>query len=445
MQPVSRRSLGLSALVLFGVAYLAPLIVLGTFGVVAQASKGASAGSYVLALVAMMLTAMSYGRMAGLMPVAGSAYTYVRNAIDDRVGFMVGWAILLDYLFLPMVIWLIGAAYLSEAFPHVPTWLWIAAFILCTTSLNVIGFKVAKAANALLMALQFLIIAMFVLIAVVVVARHAGPAGLLDTAPFVNPHTGIHAVSAGAAIAAYSFLGFDAVSTLCEEAKSPQQTVPAAIGLTALIGGGIFVVVAYTAQLVHPGFFFTDPAAAAVEIARSVGGTWFAAVLLFGMVIAQFASGIAAQAAGARLIYAMGRDGVLPKRLLGQLSPTFGTPAASVVLTGVVGVLALLMTVESSTSFINFGAFTAFTAVNLSVIAMWFRERPRQGPLGVFTWLLAPALGAAIDLWLLFKLDDRAVRLGVLWVTVGLGVLIYLTRGFRQPPPCLATAAASQE
>ncbi|MDE2304536.1 MAG: APC family permease [Gammaproteobacteria bacterium] len=435
--PTNRRRLGLPALVLFGVAYLAPLIVLGTFGVVAQASRGASAASYLLALLAMMLTALSYSRMARLMPVAGSAYTYVRNAIDDRVGFMVGWAILLDYLFLPMVIWLIGAAYLTEAYPAIPAWTWILAFIVLTTVLNVIGFKIAKTANALLMGLQFLIIAIFVALAVAYVMSRAGTAGLVSALPFLDPHSGPEAISAGAAIAAYSFLGFDAVSTLTEEAQSPQRTVPAAIWLTASIGGGIFILVAYTAQLVHPGAAFADPAAAAMEIARRIGGAWFAAVLLIGMIIAQLASGIAAQAAGARLIYAMARDGVLPKRGLGRLHPVFGTPAASVVLTGVVGLLAFGLTVESSTSFINFGAFSAFAAVNLSVIALWWRGRGHRGDRNAWAWVVAPACGAAIDLWLLSRLDGRAVRLGLIWVAIGFGVLIHLTRGFRRPTPCL--------
>ncbi|HWU01253.1 MAG TPA: amino acid permease, partial [Novosphingobium sp.] len=150
----TRAHLTLSALVLFGLAYLAPLIVLGTFGVVAQAAHGAAASSYLVALLAMLFTAASYGRMAALHPVAGSAYTYVSRAIDRRVGFMVGWGVTLDYLFLPMVIWLIGAAYMHDAFPGVPMAVWVLGFIVITTALNWVGFRVAKSANAWLMAVQ---------------------------------------------------------------------------------------------------------------------------------------------------------------------------------------------------------------------------------------------------------------------------------------------------
>ncbi|NBT06375.1 MAG: amino acid permease, partial [Betaproteobacteria bacterium] len=146
------RTLGLRSVVLFGLAYMTPIIVLGIFGITADLTLGASAGAYALGLIAMLFTAFSYGQLARVFPVAGSAYTYVRKSINDHLGFLVGWAILLDYLFLPMVIWLIGGAYLQAQFPSVPFAIWILIFIALTTALNIIGFKVADKANFALMA-----------------------------------------------------------------------------------------------------------------------------------------------------------------------------------------------------------------------------------------------------------------------------------------------------
>ena len=435
----SRRHLGLSSLVLFGLAYLAPLIVLGTFGVVAQASHGATAGSYLLAMLAMLFTAASYGRMAALYPVAGSAYAYVCHAIDRRVGFMVGWAVTLDYLFLPMVIWLIGAAYVHDQFPQVSMPIFVLGFIVVTTILNIVGFRVAKGVNGLMMLLQMLVIVLFVVLAAVFVA-HSG--SVVSAAPFINAHSGLAPIAAGAAIAAYSFLGFDAVTTLSEETVEPRKSLPRAVWLTALIGGILFVVVSYITQLAHPGYAFTDVSAAANEIALAIGGRWFKAVFLAGLVIAQFASGVAAQAAGARLIHAMARDGVLPGKALGRLHPRFGTPAAAVLLTGVIGLLALRLTVESSTSFINFGAFTAFTAVNLSVIATALRRRREGGAreghrANIWGWYIVPLCGAVTDGWLLTRLEPQAITLGLTWLIIGLAMLAWLTKGFRAPPPAL--------
>ena len=167
-------TLGLGGVTLFGLAYMAPIIVLGIFGVIAEASAGASAGSYLLATVAMLFTAASYAKMSVHYPVAGSSYTYVRKALDSRLGFLVGWTILLDYLFLPLVIWLIGAAYLTGAFPAVPAWVWILLFIVVTTALNIIGLKVADKANFVLMAMQFLVLTLFVVFSVTFMVSHHG-------------------------------------------------------------------------------------------------------------------------------------------------------------------------------------------------------------------------------------------------------------------------------
>ncbi|WP_328443838.1 APC family permease [Amycolatopsis sp. NBC_00438] len=424
-----QRRLGLPGVVLFGLAYMAPLIVLGTFGIVATTTEGAVPSAYLLALVAMLFTAASYGKMAATHPVAGSAYTYVRKAVDARAGFLVGWAVLLDYFFLPMVIWLIGGAYLSAEFPGVPNWIWLISFILLTTILNVLGIQIAEKANFVLMAFQILVIGFFVVLSIKQVL-HVGDA-LASTQPFFHPGTTLGTISGGGALATYSFLGFDAVTTLTEETTEPRKTIPRAILLTALIGGGIFIVLAYFTQLAHPGSSFTDESSAAFEIATTIGGNLFASFFLAGLVVAQFASGIAAQASASRLMFAMGRDGVLP-RVFGKLQPKFATPVFGIVLTGIVGLVALALDVSTSTSFINFGAFTAFTFVNVSVIATWLRDRSGKR---VLTWVVFPVIGAVVDLWLLVNLDGIALIFGLVWLAIGVVVLAAITRGFRRPPP----------
>jgi putrescine importer len=421
--------LHLRGVVLFGLAYMAPLIVLGTYGIVADTTSGTVPTAYILATVAMLFTAASYGRMAGVYPVAGSAYTYVRKAIDPRAGFLVGWAVLLDYFFLPMVIWLIGAAYMSAQFPDIPSWIWVVGFILITTVLNVLGIRVAVGVNFLLMAFQLLVILFFVILSLRQVA--GGGHSLLSGVPFYHNGSSFGGISAGAALAAYSFLGFDAVTTLTEETFEPRRTIPRAILLTALLGGVLFVILAYATQLVHPGAQFHDESSAAFEIATDIGGNLFAAVFLAGLMVAQFASGIAAQAGASRLMYAMGRDGVLPKRFFGYLQPKLETPVFGIALIGIVGLGALALDVTTSTSFINFGAFTAFTFVNLSVIALWLRRREGS----ILRNIVVPVVGAAVDVWLLVHLDGIAITLGLCWLALGVCYLAYLTRGFRRPPP----------
>ena len=387
----------------------------------------------------MMFTAGSYGRMAVLHPQAGSAYTYVGKSISRKLGFLVGWAMLLDYMFLPMVVWLIGASYLNAQFPAVPIWVWVLGFIVLTTAINIIGLNVADKINYALMFFQALVIVVFMVLSIRSVLGGTGEGTLLSITPFVGEGSSLSAVVAGAAIAAYSFLGFDAVTTLSEETRDPEHTIPRAIMLVALIGGLIFIAIAYTTQLVHPGFVFADESSAAYEIAAQVGGNLFTAVFIAGLCFGQFTSGIATQASASRLLYVMGRDGVLPKRIFGKLGKRFDTPVFSILLVAVVGLIATFLDVATSTSFVNFGAFIAFTMVNVCVVCSYVRagedERRERFRGGALLNIVAPLIGAACCIYLLVHLDMHAVVLGISWLTIGIIILAVLTKGFRRNPP----------
>jgi len=429
-----QRTLSLGSVVLFGIAYMTPIIVLGTFGILAQSTAGMVPAAYLAALVAMFFTAMSYGRMASAFPVAGSAYSYVRKAISPKLGFIAGWAVLLDYLFLPMAIWLIGAAYLNSAFPAVPQWIWVLAFIGITSAINIVGLKLANGINALLMLVQFLVLVAFVALCVHYVGGDASTP-LWSIKPFFNGDMQMPLIMSGAAIACYSFLGFDAVSTLTEEPRDPRRTIPRAIMLITLIGGLIFVGVSYFVQIAHPSFQFDSVDSAAYEIARNIGGDLFVSIFLIGLIVGQFASGLSAQASGSRLLYAMGRDGVLPKSFFGTLHERFGTPINSILLCAVVALLALKLDVTTSTSFINFGAFLAFSLVNLSVIFHYWIGGEKRGLREFVLFLLFPFIGLAADLWLMVSLDHLAIYLGLSWLAIGVVYLAVLTGGFRRQPP----------
>lgn len=438
-QPATlKRVLGLRSLVLFGLAYMTPMIVLGIFGIVAEVTAGASASAYAIALIAMIFTAASYGRLSSAFPVSGSAYTYVRKTIDSRAGFAVGWAILLDYLFLPMVIWLIGAAYMQAQFPGVPVFVWILVFIAITTILNIIGLKVADRTNLVLMAFQALVLVLFVAFSIAFVLGGGGTGSLLDSGPFLGESGTLTAITAGAAIAAYSFLGFDAITTFTEETIEPKKTVPRAILLVAIIGGIIFIVVSYTTQLVYPGGTFDDVGSAAFTIAGQIGGAAFSALFLAGLIMAQFTSGLAAQASASRLLFAMGRDGVLPKKAFGSIATRFKTPVFNIIAIGVVGLIALFLDIATSTSFILFGAFLAFTMVNIAVVAHFARERKAGRSLSAVTHVVFPLIGAIVCAYLLFQLDSTAIMLGLVWLGIGLVVLAIVTKFFRVAPPEVA-------
>ena len=438
--PKLSANLSLMSVVLFGVAYMSPAIVMLTFGVIASTSDGATPSAYIVATLAMSVTALSYGKMARIFPVSGSAYTYTRRVIDSRVGFLVGWAILLDYFFLPMVAWLIQSLYLNAQFPSVSVWWWLLANVVVTTAINVLGIVLADRVNRTLMTLTILGILTFVVMCIAHLGQHGGS---VNVDPFWNSATSVTAVSSAAAIAAYSFLGFDAISTMSEETRDPQRTIPRAILLAALVGGLIFVVVSYVMQLVHPGGSFKDESTASYSMSVLVGGQTFADIINIVVIIGGFASGLAIQASTSRLMYVMGRDGVLPRRVFGHLHPKLRTPIYNLLLIGAAALFAVNLSLDTATSFINFGAFLTFTMVNVCVIVYFVRQR-HELPLSRLGYVVMPVLGAVVDLYLLTKLSSTATYLGLGWLAIGIVLLAVLTSGFRKAPPemSLETEAA---
>ena len=424
--------LSLLSVVVFGLAYMAPGIVMSIFGVISSTSDGTAPTAFALATAAMLLTALSYAKMAKIFPNSGSAYVYARRLLDSRVGFLVGWAILLDYLFLPTVAWLFQSFYLAAQFPDIPVWAWLALNAGLTTLINITGIVLTDRVNKTLTLLVVTVIGIFIAYCLAYLGGNP-PASL--TEPFWNTATTVSSVAAAAAIAAYAFLGFDAVSTLSEETKDAKRNIPRAILLTVLVGGILFVAVSYIMQLVHPGGDFEEAATAAYAMQVLVGGQFYANITNILFIVGGFASGLAIQASTSRLLYVMGRDGVLPRRLFGRLHPRTKTPIFNLLLVGAMATLALNISLEIATSFINFGAFLAFATVNLCVIAYFIRSRRRGTNLSIVSFIVLPVLGAAVDIYLLTQLSPIAITIGCCWIGLGILYLVFLTKGFREEPP----------
>lgn len=436
-EPQMKKTLGLMSIVLFGLAYMGPIIGIGVFGVIAAASDGAAAGAMFIATAAIFFTALSYGRMARHFPNSGSAYTYVRKSIGPRSGFMVGWCLLLDYVFIPLVIWLVGVEYLYAQFPEIPRALWFFIFIAITTVVNVIGIKVADRANMVVISFQFIILAIYFFLAIRHIIQTGGTEAFITLEPFIGVHQELGPIASGAAIAAYVFLGYDAVTTLSEETKNAERNIPIGVVLVALVGGVIFVSIIFLLGIIAPGTDFANPDTVGSHVALTIGGHLFAAFFLAALVAQQLNAGIAAQASAARLLYAMGRDGIFPRRFFGRLSRRFLTPVNNILLSGVIGLGGIFLSLSMSTSFVNFGAFIGFTMVNVAVIAFFYRNR--NTGLNPWLYIVLPAIGAIVDVYLLVNLDINAKIVGSTWVALGFIYLLVLTRGFTRPTPELST------
>jgi amino acid transporter len=439
-EPTLLPRLGLWGLVFFGLAYMGPNVVVATFGIVSLGSGGAAPLAYLSATVAMTFTAISYAVLSREYPTSGSAYTYVGALLGRVTGFFAGWVILLDYLFLPMVLWLIVSTYMNAQYPSVPIWVWLVTVITATTAVNLLGLALAEKVNTFFLMVTLAAVAALVIVMVAHLGHHGG--GDMGRAMWPS-HTPLGQLGSAAGIAAYSFLGFDAISTLAEETRDPRRNIPRGIILTVLAGGAIFFVVALLMQMVHPGSSFHDPDTAGYQIARMAGGQTFANVRNIFANVAAGAAAIAIQATSSRLLYVIGRDNVLPRSVFGRLSRTFRVPWVNIVLIGAIGLIATRLDIDTATSLINFGAFLAFILVNVS-FGVWIWRR-RDAPASVARRLamtVIPVLGALVDLYLFVKLSHVAHVVGLIWLAIGIVVVCFATRGFRRPVPRIVDGSA---
>ncbi|MBY4039259.1 APC family permease [Rhodococcus fascians] len=428
--------MGTPALVVFGLAYMAPMAVFTTYGVVNELTAGHVPAAYLITLVAMLFTAASYAVLVRAYPVAGSAYAYARRAFGGSIGFLTGWALMLDYLLLPLTNYLLIGVYLNASFPAVPTWAYALGAVVLVTTLSVVGVGVVRSANLLLVGIQVIFVAVFAVLALIYLNENPGVSILT---PIYSQGIEAAGLFTGAATLALSFLGFDAVSTMSEEARDPRRTVPRAIMLTVLVGGVIFFVVSMLATLIEPDpSAIANPDTAAIEIMAMTAGHWLQTFFLASYLAACIAAALAAQTSVTRILYAMGRDGVLFRRVFGYLSPRFRTPIGAVLFVGIVSVPALSIDLAALFSIVSFGALAAFSLVNLSVIKNFLIDSRQRGARNVAIYGIVPGIGFLLTVYLWFSLSALALTVGLSWLAIGAIYLAWLTRGFRRPPPEVA-------
>ena len=433
-----RQPLGLVGLVLFGLAYMVPLAVFTTYGLVTQMTKGHLPTAYLLTLAAMLLTAYSYGRMVQAHPYSGSVYTYTRKAFGACFGFIAGWTLLLDYIFLPLLSYLLIGIYLSEYFPGVPTAVWVLGSIALVTALNLVGIESITRVNWVLIVAQLVFIVVFVALSIHNLSGQAEPVSLLK--PFHHEGFSMPLIMTGAAVLCLSFLGFDAVSTMAEETPNPRRTIPLAIMAVSLIGGLLFLVVSYCAQMVFPEWnSFADPDSASVDVMRRVGGELLVSAFTATYVAGCFASAMVSQASVSRVLFAMGRDGALPRRL-GKLVTNKRVPANAILLVSLFSLIALFITLDTVANMISFGALFAFSAVNLAVIKHYLGDQKLRGTRNYLLYAVLPGLGFLSTLWLWTSLSGMSFAIGLCWMGLGLVCLFCVTRGFRVGMPELQMA-----
>lgn len=425
------RTLSLRHLVVYGMISMVPIAPMALYGFVAQQNFGMVPLVFLVGIVAMLFTALSYKRLSGAFPIAGSVYAYVQRGWHPYLGFLAGWMILADYLLIPALLYVFSASWLHGLLPEVPTWAWVLAFVVFNTVVNVLGIKLQAKAHFILLFIELVVLALFLGFAIdfVFIAGHG--TGGWSIVPFYQPqHVNAGFIATATSIAVLSFLGFDAISTLAEETRDPRKTVGNATVLVLLMLGVIFIGQTYLAALAHPDYRSLDANLGFFQIGREVGGAWLYVLLIIVNVIASgIANALSSQLAISRILYSMGRDRVLPaSTFLSAVHPRLKTPVNATLLVAVLSiVLALLVPEEVTLKLVNFGALTAFMLLNITVFVFFYLKQKRYRQ--IFSYLVFPAIGLLVVGFVWLGFDRTTFVFGGAWLLVGavLGVFKYKT------------------
>jgi amino acid transporter len=426
--PRLRRALTLWDLVFYGIVLVQPVAPMGIFGVVSTEARGHVVTTILIGMCAMLLTAVSYGRMARAYPSAGSAFTYVGQELHPGLGYLTGWGMVMDYVLNPIIctVWCSKAA--MNFLPEVPFPAWVTFFAGLFTALNLRGVKASARTTEVLAIGMFVVLLLFLASAVRYLLGVPLDAAAL-TRPFYDPETfSLGLVLTGASIASLTYIGFDGISTLSEEVENPRRNILLATVLTCLITGILAVIQVYAAQLVWGTWTgFPDVDTAFVHVAGKAGGPVMFAVLNATLLVANMGSGSSAHLGAARLLYGMGRSRALPERFFGAVDARRNIPRNNVLLVGgVAWVGGLLLTYQLGAEMLNFGAFIAFMGVNLAAFTRyWVRAEDRR-----VTNLIWPLLGFAICFYLWWSLRTPAKIAGGLWLGAGVVYGAIRSRGF---------------
>jgi putrescine importer len=426
-----KRSLGLWDLIIIGIVIIQPIAPMGIYGVIQNAAYGHAVTTILIAMVAMLFTAISYGKMARVYPSAGSAYTYVGREIHPALGYITGWAMVMDYILNPLICTVICSKLTQNILPEVPYWILAIFFASMFTVLNLRAVKTSARINEVLAAGMTIVVIIFFafVIRFILGLEHLGSAFFLQ--PFYNPATfSFKAVFHGTSIAVLTYIGFDAISTFSEEVENPRRNIMLATVLVCLLAGVLSAVEVYAAQLVWgPGQFPADKVESAFPlVAQRVGGFFLFHLLNFTILIANIGSGMGAQLGAARLLYGMGRSNGIPKKFFGAVEPKNRIPRNGVIFVGAIALLgAFWISYERGAELLNFGALIAFMGVNAAAFVHYYWRATEKR----WTALVPPVLGFLICAFIWKNLGKYALILGVVWMAVGISYGAVKTKGFQ--------------
>ena len=429
--PRLRRTLTLWDLILYGVIVIQPVAPMSVFGVLSDRGRGHVVTAILIAMVAMLFTGIRYGRMARVYPSAGSAFTYVAQEINPAVGYITGWSMVMDYMLNPLICTIWCAQEAHQFAPGVPVVIWKIFFAGVFTLLNIRGIKTSARINAGMAAAMGAVVVVIFVAAARYLFGHPHSDPLFFTRPFYDPQTfTLGGLFGCTSIAVLTYIGFDGISTLSEEAENPRRNILLATVLTCLTIGILSAFEVYAAQLVWPASQpFPNVDTAYVYVAGRAWAPLFV-VVGFTLLLANFGSGMGAQIGAARLLYGMGRSNALPNSFFGAVDAKHRVPRNNVIFVGAIALAgSFFLSYGLGAEMLNFGALIAFMGVNAAAFLRYYVREPQKKLLN----FLPPVLGFFICLALWLNLSNPAKIVGSIWMLLGIAFGIWKTKWFRIP------------
>ena len=413
-------------LVVYGLVYVSPIGPWSTWGFAGDLSGGIVALVYLLGAVALSFTAFSYAAMCAEVPDAGSVYAYARFAMGDTIGFLAGWMVLLDYLLLPALMYVFCGVSLSLFIPVVPSWAWVLLIAAYCLGVNWFGVKTSARFNFATLILQFLLLAIVLTAALVVMNRAGMPTFTADA--WWRPTASLGGVFSGASLCVMAYLGFDAITTLTAEVRKDQRhLVGRAVIFSILLLGALAVLNAWILSDLSRGFKFApDLTTAAFDLLGAKVGPNFGRFVTWASVLATAISITPPMvSAVGRVLYSMADKGAMPY-FMAKLNPTYGIPRNAIAASGALSIAVALYFAnqfDTLTSMVNFGALLAFATVNASVIALFIVQR-KSTKYGVH--LILPLLGIVTIAAVITQMSRAGLAVGSAWLVAGVIVAVVL-------------------
>lgn len=449
------RTMNVWQLTAFGLNYMVPIAPAIIFGLLLQISGGTVALPYLLAGAAMLLTALSYSIMVRNFPLAGSVYSYVGRGLNPYLGFIAGWVLTLDYILIPTVTASSSAYFAQQYFPEIPYWILLLLFAVGPGLLNLLGVElISKMGFGLLVLGEFVVWLSILIWAHAVQADGIGTGTLISTEPF--KFSSFSTLLTATSLAIFSFLGFDAITTLAEETKQPKKDIPKAIYWSIAIGTLTMFACGYFGMLVIPdwqskindeGWLNT----VLFQVSRLTGGEGFGIFFTAGYLTELAVFNLVATAAGSRLLYGMGRDNLLPKSVFAKVNKKWKTPHWNIIIiVSIEFILGISANMTTLSNLVNYGALFGFATLNLSVIWLYYVKKkgeaslkqgsiPNWKPIGIshFRYLILPIIAFIVLILVWVSMDRLAQIIGTAWMIIGIIYLSIKTKGFRRLPPTL--------